>query len=34
MVDAPNDNAFKGRLDKGRQIRVGFFMDKALGPTA
>ena len=27
MMDAPSVNAFKGRLDKVRQTRVGFFMD-------
>jgi len=26
-VDAPSTNAFKGRLDKLRKIRKGFFMD-------
>ena len=26
-VDAPSINAFKGRLDKLRQTRMGFFMD-------
>jgi len=27
MVDVPSVNAFKGRLEKVRQTRVGFFMD-------
>jgi len=27
MVDAPSVSAFKGRLDKIRQTRVGLFMD-------
>jgi len=27
MADASTVNAFKGRLDKSRQTRVGFFVD-------
>jgi len=27
MVDAPSISAFKGRLDKLKQTRVGFFVD-------
>jgi len=29
MVDAPSISAFKGRLGKLTQTRVGFFMDSS-----
>jgi len=33
-VDAPSINAFKGRLDKLRQTRVGFLWINPLKPLA